>query len=96
MTVSHAEIKAYVDRILRLKEEQDGIGQDIKDIYAEAKGNGFDKTALGDLVTHLRKIEKKGAASMQEREALFDLYLSSYHTSSHAHAREGGRTEAIQ
>jgi len=86
-------IRSYVDRILRLKEEEDGLKADIKDIYAEAKSNGFDKTALGDLVTHLRK-QAKNPEKQAERSSLFDLYLDAYtNAPSHAHApartREG-------
>jgi uncharacterized protein (UPF0335 family) len=85
-------IRSYVDRILRLKDEEDGLKADIKDIYAEAKSNGFDKTALGDLVTHLRK-QAKNPEKQAERSSLFDLYLDAYTNAPHAHApartREG-------
>jgi uncharacterized protein (UPF0335 family) len=83
-------IRSYVDRILRLKEEEDGLKSDIKDIYAEAKSNGFDKTALGDLVTHLRK-QAKNPEKQAERSSLFDLYLDAYENAplTHTHTREG-------
>jgi uncharacterized protein (UPF0335 family) len=79
-------IRSYVDRILRLKEEEDTLKADIKDIYAEAKGNGLDKTALGDLVTHLRK-QAKNPEKASERSSMFDLYFDAYtNAPSHAHA----------
>jgi uncharacterized protein (UPF0335 family) len=83
-------IRSYVDRILRLKDEEDGLKADIKDIYAEAKSNGFDKTALGDLVTHLRK-QAKNPEKQAERSSLFDLYLDAYTNAplAHTHTREG-------
>jgi uncharacterized protein (UPF0335 family) len=82
-------IRSYVDRILRIKEEEDTLKADIKDIYAEAKGNGLDKTALGDLVNHLRK-QAKNPEKQAERSTLFDLYLDAYSNApSHTHAREG-------
>lgn len=88
-----AIVKSYIDRILRLKEEQDTLAADIREVYAEAKGHGYDKTALGEVVSYLRKIEKKGRDAVDERTAMFDLYLSAYEQPSHTHApartREG-------
>ncbi|QFI65759.1 GapR family DNA-binding domain-containing protein [Sinorhizobium alkalisoli] len=52
---SDAQIKAFIDRILRLKEEQDTIGEDIRDIYAEAAKAGFNKSALGMMVRDERQ-----------------------------------------
>ncbi|MGK9263838.1 DUF2312 domain-containing protein [Sinorhizobium meliloti] len=75
---SDVQIRAFIDRILRLKEEQDTIGGDIRDIYAEAKSMGFDKTAMGNVVAHLRKVAKKGHDTVAEQGAIFDLYLCAY------------------
>ncbi|MDW9839257.1 DUF2312 domain-containing protein [Sinorhizobium meliloti] len=75
---SDVQIRAFIDRILRLKEEQDTIGEDIRDIYAEAKSMGFDKTAMGNVVAHLRKVAKKGPDTVAEQGAIFDLYLCAY------------------
>jgi uncharacterized protein (UPF0335 family) len=75
-----AEIKQFIDRILRLKEEQDTLGEDIREVYAEAKGRGYDKTVLGNVVSHLRKVAKLGNDTLSEREAIFDLYLTAYET----------------
>jgi uncharacterized protein (UPF0335 family) len=90
---SDAQIRAFIDRILRLKEEQDTIGEDIRDIYAEAKSMGFDKTAMGNVVAHLRKVAKKGSDTVAEQGAIFDLYLCAYegkspHAPAPARARE--------
>lgn len=75
---SDAQIRAFIDRILRLKEEQDTIGEDIRDVYAGAKSMGFDKTAMGNVVAHLRKVAKKGHDTIAEQGAIFDLYLCAY------------------
>ena len=90
MTVSHQMIRSYVDRILRLKEEQDTLGDDVKEVYAEARSNGFDKTALGKVVSHLRR-HSKDAEKATELDAVFDTYLDAYNggpSHTHAHARE--------
>jgi uncharacterized protein (UPF0335 family) len=61
-----------------------------REIYAEATGEGFDKTAMGALVRELRKAEKDSGKAA-EQEALLDLYRTSYHrAASHvgAHIRE--------
>jgi len=73
-----ARFKSLIDRILRLKEEQDSLAADIRDIYAEAKGEGYDKTAMGQVVAHLRKVEKVGVSAIEESQTIFDVYLSAY------------------
>lgn len=52
------QLASFIDRILRLREEIDGLQQDVKEIYAEARSMGFDKTAMGALVSELRKAIK--------------------------------------
>ncbi len=86
--IAAVELRSYVDRILRLKAEQDALKTDIRDIYAEAKSTGFDKTVLGKLVTYIQKRADK-PAELQEQEAVFDLYLDAYDRAepSHTHAR---------
>lgn len=74
---AQAQIRAFVERILRMKEEAKSIKDDIREIYAEAKGNGFDKTVLGQLVSHVEK-RQKDPETLAERSALFDLYLSAF------------------
>lgn len=86
-SVAQDQIKAFVERIMRLREEAAAIKRDIREVYAEAKGNGFDKTVLGKVVSYIEKRET-GAADLQEAEALFDLYLTAYDAASHTHARE--------
>lgn len=72
------QLRALIERILRLKEEQDTLAADIREVYAEAKAGGFDKTAMGQLVAHLRKVEKVGVAAVEEGQTVFDTYLDAY------------------
>lgn len=74
-SVAQDQIRAFVERILRMKEEAKAIKDDIREIYAEAKANGFDKTVLGQVVSYVEKRDKDNA-SLMEREALFELYLA--------------------
>jgi uncharacterized protein (UPF0335 family) len=59
------QLKALVERIERLSEEKDGIASDIRDVYAEAKGNGFDVKALRTIV-RLRKQDADERKALQE------------------------------
>ncbi|MSO91615.1 MAG: DUF2312 domain-containing protein [Acetobacteraceae bacterium] len=63
-------LRSLVDRIERLEEERKALGNDIKDIYAEAKSAGFDVKVL----RHLIRMRKQEAAEIEEQETLLDLY----------------------
>lgn len=65
------QLRAIVERIERLEEEKQTIASDIKDVYAEAKGTGFDVKALRRVIS-LRKIDKN---ERLEQEAILDTYL---------------------
>ncbi|MBA9034964.1 DUF2312 domain-containing protein [Rhizobium leguminosarum] len=88
------QLKSYIDRVLRLKEEQDALGQDIRDVYAEARAEGYDKTVMGKLVAHLRRVLKEGDGAIAEAESIFDTYLHAYQRASgmpvatHTHEEE--------
>lgn len=69
-TVAAGQLRAFIERIERLEEEKKTIGDDIKEVYAEMKGVGFDVTAVRTLV----RLRKKDAAERQEQEAILDLY----------------------
>ena len=77
MTGASEQLRSIVDRILRLKAEQDDLALDIREVYADAKRNSFDKTALGQLVSYIRKRDKD-PEKFAEGSAVFDLYLSAY------------------
>ena len=66
------QLKAFVNRIERLNEEREALSADIKEVYAEAKGTGFD-TKIMRQVIRMRKLDK---ADFQEQEAMLDLYLT--------------------
>ena len=65
------QLKAIVERIERLEEEKRAIADDIKDVYAEAKGNGYDVKVLRKIV-RLRKQDKHERA---EEEAILETYM---------------------
>lgn len=79
--------KSRMERILRLHEEIDAIKADIREIYAEEKSDGGDKTAMGAAISTIRK-RAKDKDAFDEREALTDVYLNAYFGASHTHARE--------
>ncbi len=68
--VSAEQLRLFIERIETLEEEKKGIADDIKDVYAEAKGTGFDTKTMRAIV-RLRKME---ASARQEAEALLDTY----------------------
>ena len=65
------QLKSIVERIERLEEEKKTIADDIKEVYAEAKGNGYDVKILRKVVA----IRKRDANERAEEEAILDLYL---------------------
>lgn len=69
--ISKGQLKSFVERLERLEEEKATIAADIKEVFAEAKGMGFDTKTLRK-VLQLRKID---ADDLKEQEALLDLYM---------------------
>jgi len=69
-TVAAGQLRAFIERIERLEEEKKTISDDIKDVYAEAKGTGFDTKALRTLI----RLRKQDQAERDEAEAILDLY----------------------
>ena len=70
-TDSSAErLRSFIERIERLEEEKAGISADIKDVYAEAKGTGFDVKAMRQIV----RLRKMDVENRRELEELLDLY----------------------
>jgi len=71
-SVAAAQIKSIVERIERLEEEKDGISSDIRDVYAEAKGTGYDVKALRTIV----RLRKQDPDQRAEQETILDTYKS--------------------
>lgn len=63
-------LKSFVERIERLEEEKRGLSEDIKEVYAESKGTGFDNKIIRQII-RLRKMDK---ADRQEQRAILELY----------------------
>ena len=70
-SVSGEELKAFIERIERLEEEKAALAGDIRDVYSEAKANGFDTKIMRKIVT----LRRKDHAERKEEEAIMDLYL---------------------
>lgn len=69
--VAAGQIKSIIERVERLEEEKTALAGDIREIYAEAKSNGYDVKVLRQIV----RIRKQDTAERQEQEAILDLYL---------------------
>ena len=69
--VARDQLKSIIERIEKLEEEKAAIADDIKEVYAEAKANGFDTKTLRQVV----RLRKQDSAERQEQEALLDLYM---------------------
>jgi uncharacterized protein (UPF0335 family) len=65
------QLKAFVERVERLEEEKKTIADDIRDVYAEAKGNGFDVKSLRVVV----RLRKQDVNERKEQEAILETYL---------------------
>ena len=65
------QLKAFIERIERLEEEKKAISDDIRDVYAEAKGNGFDVKALRTIV----RLRKQDANERAEQETILETYM---------------------
>ena len=71
-STAQSQLKSIIERIERLELEKSEIAEQIKEVFAEAKGNGFDVKVLRKVV----RIRKQDRAKRMEEEAILDLYLS--------------------
>ena len=70
--VAGERLRSFIERIERLEEEKTALTEDIKEVYSEAKGTGFDVKIMRQIV-RLRKLD---TADRQEQEALLETYLA--------------------
>ena len=70
--VAAERLRSFIQRIERLEEEKAGLAQDIREVYAEAKGEGFDTKVLRKIIG----LRKKDPQERREEEELLELYLS--------------------
>ena len=70
--VAAGQLRSIVERIERLEEEKKEVADQIKEVYAEAKGNGFDVKVLRKIVS----LRKKPAEEREEEDAILDLYMT--------------------
>ena len=68
--VAGERLKSFIERIERLEEERRALSGDIKEVYAEAKGTGFEPKIMRQIV----KIRKRDKEELDEEESLLDLY----------------------
>jgi len=69
--VAREQLKSIVERVERLEEEKKAISDDIRDVFGEAKANGFDVKVLRQVV----RLRKQDLTERREQEAVRDLYL---------------------
>lgn len=71
-SIDSGHLKAFIERIERLEEEKRALSEDIKEVYAEAKGTGYDVKIMRKIVSLRRQDRHK----RREEEEILDLYLS--------------------
>jgi uncharacterized protein (UPF0335 family) len=71
-STAQGKLKSLIERIERLEEDKASVAGDLKEVYAEAKGEGFDSKIIRKVV----RLRKQDTAKRQEEEALVDLYLA--------------------
>jgi uncharacterized protein (UPF0335 family) len=69
--IAKDHLKAFIERIERLEEEKKAMADDIRDVYAEAKANGFDTKALRTIV----RLRKQDVEERKEQEAILETYM---------------------
>lgn len=70
-TIAVGQLRAFIERIERLEEEKKTIADDIKEVYAELKGSGFDSKVVRTII----RLRKKEDHERQEEEAMLQLYM---------------------
>ena len=68
--IAGERLRSFIERIERLEEERRTLGEDIKEVFAEAKGNGFDTKIMRQII----KIRRMDKDDLDEQETLLDIY----------------------
>ena len=74
--VSGARLKSFIERVERLEEEKNGISEDVRDVYAEAKGTGFSTRALKHVIRIREYDREHGSDARRSEEAIIETYLN--------------------
>ncbi|MFD1197397.1 DUF2312 domain-containing protein [Brucella gallinifaecis] len=69
--IAVGQLRAFIERIERLEEEKKTVGDDIKEVYAELKGSGFDSKTVRTII----RLRKKEDHERQEEQAMLELYM---------------------
>jgi len=69
---AQSQLKSIIERVERLNEDADAIKADLKEVYLQAKGEGFDTKIIRKVI----RLRKQDRAKVDEEQALIDLYLS--------------------
>lgn len=72
-TFAAGQLRVFIERVERLEEEKQTIADDIKEVFAEMKGTGFDVKAVRAII----RLRRQDQAERQEAEAILDLYKAS-------------------
>ena len=70
--VAGERLKSFIERIERLEEEKAALAEDIREVYSEAKGSGFDVKIMRQIV----RLRKMDSSDRQEQEAILDTYMA--------------------
>ena len=68
--IAGEQLRSFIERIERLEEERKNLAEDIKEVFAEAKGNGFDTKIMREII----KIRRMDEDDLDEQETLLDIY----------------------
>jgi len=68
--IAGEQLRSFIERIERLEEERKTLAEDIKEVFAEAKGNGFDTKIIREII----KIRRMDEDDLDEQETLLDIY----------------------
>lgn len=71
-TVAAGQLRAFIERVERLEEDKKAISDDIKEVFAEMKGTGFDTKAVRTII----RLRRQDQAERQEEESILELYMN--------------------